>query len=262
MSKPTFGVCLGLENSSALSQSEGVDFLEVNVQKFLQPMAGDETFRVNLEIACNSPLPVYAANCFLPASLKSAGPQADPAAVLSYSAKAFSRARACGIKIVVLGSGESRRLPEDADREAAVLAFVELLRRLGPLAAAEGITLVLEPLNPGDGNFVITVKEGAAIVRQVNHPAIRLLADLYHMNRNGEPVEELADVMDILGHVHVAEQGGRTPPGVVGERFTEALRILKMGGYEGGISVEANWADPVTEATRAVSVLRAQWDQA
>ncbi|GAB4246240.1 MAG: hypothetical protein OHK005_11970 [Candidatus Methylacidiphilales bacterium] len=262
MSKPTFGVCLGLEHADALKSAGGVDFLEVNVQGFLRPMEEDKAFQENLELARNSPVPVYAANCFLPGSLKSAGPQADPDAVLGYAATAFARARACGIKMIVFGSGGSRHLPEGVDQEAAVSAFVNLLRRLGPLAGAEGVALVLEPLNADDCNFIFTVKEGAAIVRQVNHPAVRLLADLYHMSRNGEPVEDLADVMDILGHVHLAESAARTAPGVAGESFTEAFRMLRAGGYAGGISVEANWSDPVAEALRAMAVLRAQWEQA
>ncbi len=255
----TVGACLGPEHATALATGGEIDFLEVNVQGFLVPLAGDEAFAPNLEKARQSALPLLAANCFLPGQIKSVGPEANQGEVLTYGATAFARARACGIRTIVFGSGGSRQLPDGISSEAALPGFINLLRSLGPLAEAEGVILVLEPLNRSECNFIHTVKEGAEIVRKVGHSSVRLLADLYHMARNGESFGDLVEVTDLLAHVHVAECARRTPPGVEGDNFEEAFRVLKAGGYTGALSVEANWSDPVAEAPVAAATLREQW---
>ena len=52
---------------------------------------------------------------------------------------------------------------------------------MGVIAQSYGIVVCVEPLNRAESNFINTLQEGAEIVRRVNHPHIRLLADLYHM---------------------------------------------------------------------------------
>ncbi|MFQ3670728.1 MAG: sugar phosphate isomerase/epimerase family protein [Verrucomicrobiia bacterium] len=258
---PLIGACLPSEHAATLP-SGAIDFLEVNVQTFLLPLQPDPAFAPNLHLAQTSPLPVSAANCFLPSSLKSTGPEAQPQAILTYAATAFARARACGIRTIVFGSGGSRKLPEGLSPESARPAFTQLLRSLGPLAQQHGLVLALEPLGKTECNFILSLAEGAAIVRDVDHPSVRLLADLYHMACNGEPWSTLQPAADLLAHVHVAETARRTPPGVDGDSFLEPFRILKEAGYSGPLSIEAQWTHPATEAPRAAEILRSQWASA
>jgi sugar phosphate isomerase/epimerase len=69
--------------------------------------------------------------------------------------------------------------------------------------------VVVEPSNPGECNFINSVREGADIVRAIDAPAIRLLADLFHMARAEETPADLAAVCDLLAHVHIAERESR-----------------------------------------------------
>jgi sugar phosphate isomerase/epimerase len=62
----------------------------------------------------------------------------------------------------------------------------------------------------------------------------------------------------LLAHCHIAEEEGRTPPGVHGQDFTPYLEALRRIGYQGAISFEARWTDLARELPSAVRTLRAQ----
>jgi sugar phosphate isomerase/epimerase len=129
---------------------------------------------------------------------------------------------------------------------------------MGPVARAHGVVVVLEPLRRGECNFINTVAEGAAIVREVDDPGVRLLADIYHMLCEDEGPESIVAAGPLLAHCHIAEEDGRTPPGVHGEDFTRYLDALRRIGYQGGISFEGRWTDIAKELPVAVKTLEAQ----
>jgi len=113
---------------------------------------------------------------------------------------------------VVFGSGKSRSAPEGTSPEAARGELLELLKELGPIAENQKLTVAVEPLSEGNCNVLNRVRDGAELVREVNHPRIRLMADIYHMQVNGEEPGELEGVVDLLAHVHVADVIDRRPP--------------------------------------------------
>jgi len=252
------GVCAGLEHAPALADA-GAAYLEVNVQQFLKPRADEAAFAESRRQAVACPLPLRAANGFLPGDLKSTGPAFAPDAVCDYAAVAFERAAAMGIEHIVFGSGGSRGLPEGFDPQQATNQFVDLLGRLAHLAARFGVTVVIEPLSRKECNFLNTVEEGAAIVQRVDHPSIRLLADLYHMLQNDEPPRSLARHGRLIAHAHVAEKAERTCPGVVGDDFRPFLRALAEGGYAGRMSIEGKFPGGIeADAPTGVATLRQQ----
>ena len=100
----------------------GYDYVEEGVQRYLIPLDSDEAFEARYAAFERSPLPIYACNSFLPGDLKSTGPNSKPDEILAYSKTAFARAQKTGIKIIVFGSGGSRRIPDDFDpAEAGVI---------------------------------------------------------------------------------------------------------------------------------------------
>lgn len=254
---PRLGVCTSIANAAAV-KSAGGDFIEESVQGFLAPAAPENEFRSKAEAAAASPVPVRACNSFLPGALKSVGPAARPDEIAAYAGTAFRRAREIGITTVVFGSSGSRTIPEGFDRAEARRQFVALLRRLGPVAEANGIIIAVEPLNRGETNFINTVAEGAGIVREAGHPNVRLLADIYHMLRENEEPDALVAAGPLLQHVHVAERDRRTPPGVAGDDFRPYLRALRRAGYAGAISIECGWDDLAAQLPAALDALRDQ----
>ena len=256
------GVCTGVEDAVALA-SAGAGYLEVNVQQFLKPTREAAAFEESRRRVVACPLPLRAANGFLPGELKSTGPNFNPDGVCDYAAVAFERAAAVGIEHIVFGSGGSRGLPEGFDPDQASDQFVELLGRLGPIAGRFGVTVVVEPLARRECNFLNTVAEGAAVVQRVDHPSIRLLADIYHMLQNEEAPDSLSQHGHLIAHTHVAERADRTCPGIAGDDFRAFFRALAEGGYAGRMSIEGRFPHGIeTDAPTAVATLRGQFQDA
>jgi len=251
------GVCTSVKNAPVL-RAAGVDYIEESVGRLLVPGKPDKDFAERLRAARECGLPVRTANCFLPGSLKCVGPQADHDAVLRYAEKAFERARQAGIRTIVFGSSGARSIPKGFDRGAAELQFVALLAKMGPLAAARDVVVALEPLNRDETNFVNTVPEGGRLVEPVQHPNIRLLADIYHMLRMDEPPAHIREVGPLLQHVHIAEKDKRTAPGVAGDDLTPYFRALREIDYRGRVSIECRWGELSEQLPVAMRTLRSQ----
>lgn len=257
------GVCTSAAANASILASSASDFAEENVQGFLKPRDADEAaWQERLAAARTCGRPILAANCFLPGDLPCVGPAVDRAAIRAWAVTAFRRAEQAGITRIVFGSGGSRRIPDGFDRAAARAQFVDLLRELGPLAHARGVTLVVEPLNSAECNFITSVDEGAAIVRDAGVDGVRLLADIYHMLRDGEGPESIGRAGALLRHVHVAEREQRTAPGVAGDDFGPYLRALAAIGYDQAISIESGWKDFAAQLPGALAELREQVDAA
>src|SRR5438067_348962 len=69
------------------------------------------------------------------------------------------------------------------------------------------------------------------------------LVDSYHLWAEDEPLENVERAMKHIRHVHVADRAGRVAPGVSGvaaeNDYCDLFRLLKSGGYDQTISVEA-----------------------
>ncbi len=249
------GVCSSLDKAGDIKATGG-EYIEESVRRLLIPNQPDSDWVTHLERTKACSLPIPSCNSFLPGSLKSTGPKANPEGVLHYAETAFRRANQVGIKIIVFGSGGSRRLPEGFPTEKANEQFVALLKKMGAPAQAQGVTIAIEPLRRQECNFINTVAEGAAIVEKVNHPHVRLLFDIYHMLQNGEDPNDLRKVGPLLVHGHIAEKQKRTAPGVMGDDFKPFFAALKAIGYQGRISIEGRWK--TEELPKAFEVIRQQ----
>lgn len=244
------GICASVASAEALAKA-GADFIEENVQRYLQPEAPAVQF-------APTALPVRAANCFLPGKLKVTGPEPQHDAIARYAATAFQRAAQAGIQIIAFGSGGARQIPDGFPRNEARSQFIAVLKMLGPLAAPHGVTVVVEPLNRTDCNFINSLAEGSELVAACNHPNIRLVADIYHMMRENEGPDAIREHGRWLRHVHVAEKEKRTPPGAAGDDFRPFLRALKDVKYRGAISLECGWTDLRTQAAGCLAAFRKQ----
>lgn len=237
---PEIGVCTSVKNNAEMAEL-GMDYIEDGVRRFLIPTKSEEKFQENMAILKKSKLKIWACNGFLPGSLKSVGPETKHDEIIEFTETAFRRAKEAGIKYIVFGSSGSRRVPEGFSKEEAKKQFVALLKRMGPIGAKYGVKIVIEPLRRGEVNFVNTVAEGLEIAKLVNHPNIRLLADFYHMKKNGEGPEAIIEAGDILEHCHIAEKEKRALPGMFNDDFKPFLDALKQINYKGKVSFESGY---------------------
>jgi len=119
---------------------------------------------------------------------------------------------------------------------------VETLKAGAPIAAQEGITLMLEPLNsPVDhpGYYLDNGHEGAKIVQEVNHPAVRLLWDIYHMQiMHGNVLDNIKQYLPLIAHFHAAGVPGRHELDNGELNYLEILKRIKEMGYQGCCGLE------------------------
>lgn len=121
-------------------------------------------------------------------------------------------------------------------------------KKIAPIAADLGVTLVLEMLNsratenmrghPGyQGDHVDYC---AKIIREVDSPGLRLLFDVYHVQiMDGDLVRRIYENKDIIGHVQIAGNPGRGPIDASQEiNYPAVMRALIDIGYKGYVGHE------------------------
>ena len=236
------GLCSG-PGSAAKLKAIGFQFIEGGVGGSLKPDKTDEEYASELERIKTCGLPMRSCNGFLPGSLRLTGPEEglrhDDA--IKYAVKACERADQVGLTAIVFGSGGARNAPEGFDIDKAREQFIAFCKKLGPAIADRKVVIVLEPLNKKEANFLTTVSEGIEMMDEINHPRIRLLADIYHMMKDGEQPDSIRKAGSRIVHCHVAELEGRQFPGKKGEDLRAYYRALRDIGYTGGVSCECGW---------------------
>lgn len=257
-----FGICTAVENSEAV-KNVGWDFVEENVQGFLQGTLPDHEWAGEKRAAA-AKLPILAANGLVPGAMKITGPDVSPEKLKAYMTNVCRRAGKVGMKRLVFGSGAARQVPEGFDRKRAREQILDFLRMCAPLAQESNVMIVVEHLNSKECNIITTLAEELEYVKTINHPNIRCLADSWHFWLENESLDTLREAMPFLHHVHVADKDGRVAPGEAGTSdYRPFFKVLKQGGYKGGISVEAsNFTDYVHTAPRVLAFLKQQWEQA
>ena len=195
-----------------------------------------------------------ACNSFIPGHLPIISDEAGTAALYEFVDRAIARMASLGIRYVVFGSGAVRRIPEDYDLAAAQEKIDAFICTVDAACEKYGMMCVIEPLNKLETNWCNTVAEGAAVVRRLNLKNVRLLADGYHMSKEGEPYSVLEENRDILMHCHIASADRKIPGGTDYE--VGFLDTLKRIGYDGIVTVECGFGDFREEAKIAAEWLR------
>jgi sugar phosphate isomerase/epimerase len=248
------GCCISTAEQLAVLERCGADFCELPVARAL--MDGEEAFEELARRLGASPVPARACNVFLPGGLRIVGPDVDEPALGRYVETALQRMERLRVQVLVVGSGAARTVPGGFERDRALEQLEGFLRGLAAHAAPRGLTVALEPLRARETNLMNTVAESAEFLRARDAGGTRLLADLYHMREQGEPLGALVEAAGLLAHAHVAGVARRRP-GPDAEDLEPFLRRLREAGYGGDCSIECTWADFPAEAPEAVEHMRA-----
>lgn len=240
--KPLLGLCSVPARAAKLKEI-GFDFIEGSVSNALKPAQSDDEWSPLFEQIKTCGLPMRSCNGFLPKEMRLTGPEEGlrHEAAIAYAVKACQRADQVGLTAIVLGSGGARNAPEGFDIDKARQQFIDFCKKLGPAIADCKVTVVLEPLNKGEANFLNTVAEGMEMVDTIKHPRIQLLADIYHMLKLNEHPDSIRKAGKRILHCHVAELEGRKFPGNNNENLRDYYRALRDINYTGGISCECGW---------------------
>jgi sugar phosphate isomerase/epimerase len=233
-----FGYCTGSANAQRFKDG-GWDYVEENIQGMLQGTLPEAQW-TGAERVKACPLPIIAGNSMVPATHKITGPAVDLDALKAYMVNTMLRAKQVGMKTLVFGSGGARNYPDGFDRNKAKDQILAFLQMAAQLAEQAGVTIVCEPLNKKESNIITSVAEGMEYVKALNHPNFQCLVDSYHFWVEKEPLKNLEAAMPWIKHVHLADEHGRTAPGLSGQAdYKPFFKVLKSAGYAGGVSVEA-----------------------
>jgi sugar phosphate isomerase/epimerase len=247
------GICAAPEQAATIAPY--YDYIELSFSTVLNPLVDDTAFAEQKARLADLPLPARACNNFVAAQVRLVGPAVDEDQVKRYVERGFARAQALGIERVVFGSGGARAVPEGYSREAAWEQLVSFCL-LCSERAYPGLVVAIEPLNRGECNIITSFGEGVALARNVDRPNIQVLADIYHLEVESEPVSAIREDAGRLAHVHLADSG-RLYPGSGTYPLRELFATLHELGYSGRASVECRWGeDFASESRRAAEFLR------
>jgi len=141
-------------------------------------------------------------------------------------------------------------------------ALVDCAKRSAELAEKAGITLIFEPLNTKvnhKGYFLSNCVDGLRLMKEVNHPNLRLLFDLYHEQvERGDVIRTALAAMPYVRVFHVADNPGRNEPGTGEMNYANIYKAIAKAGYEHYITMEyLPLQEQVKSLAKAVTEMRA-----
>lgn len=147
-------------------------------------------------------------------------------------------AKEIGTSRVIIG-GIRGRLSGTPDQQMLQYEYgVDSIRKCALWAADNGITLLIEPINRYEANWILTAQEGMDILKEINVPSAKLLLDTFHMNIEERSIKNaLTNTGEKLGYVHLADNTRRAP-GQGQTNFIEILNTLYEIGFTGPIISE------------------------
>jgi 2-dehydrotetronate isomerase len=151
---------------------------------------------------------------------------------------AIAYAKALGCKTVHAMAG---LMPEGGNRAEMERVYVENLRHAADRLAAEGLTLVIEPINTRDipGYFLNTTTQGMTIIERAGRANLALQLDLYHVQiMEGDLAHRVRALAGRYAHVQIAGNPGRNEPDVGEINYPYLFDLFDEIGYQGWIGCE------------------------
>jgi hydroxypyruvate isomerase len=190
---------------------------------------------------------------------------ADPAgreALLAELSQALTPMETLGCPAMILLSGN---VVPGLSRWAQHRACVETLKRAAALVEGRTINgqtvrLLLECIDPEENPryFLTSAAEAIEVVRQVNHPQVQFLYDIFHEQiAEGNLIEKLDKHIDVIGLIHVADVPGRHEPGTGEINCANIYRKLAQLNYKRMVAMEFHpTGDPVAtlRAAKALAI--------
>ncbi len=248
-----FGICASFEDINRIEKM-GFDYIECSLASLAA--CTEEEFKAIQEMVSESTIKPRRFNLLLPKTLSLVGPgAAEPGEIREYLVKAFTRMKTLGGEVVVFGSGKCRNVPEGISFQECYRDLVRATKLIGRVAGYYGITVAIEPLNCGETNMINSVVEGAMLQADADMASVQLLADYFHMEREGEPVSAVVKAGK-LAHTHIAVGEGRRYPLEETEELKSFFAALHKTGYDGCMSIEGKTENMDQDGPAALYLLR------
>jgi hydroxypyruvate isomerase len=138
--------------------------------------------------------------------------------------------------VIIMSGNVVPGMPRDVQHDScieglkAASALVE-----GKKINGQPVRLLLENIDPEENPryYLTSVAEGFEVIRQVNHPQVRMLYDFYHEQiAEGNLIEKLEKNIDYVGLVHIADVPGRHAPGTGEINYANIFKKLAELKYD------------------------------
>ncbi len=129
-----------------------------------------------------------------------------------------------------------------APRSEQHAAIVETLKAAAPILDASGVTIMIEPLNTlynHPGYYLWSAVEAFEIIREVNHPLVKVVYDIYHQQvMEGNIINNIVNNLDCIAHLHSAGHPGRIELQFGENDYRYIFRRVDEAGYTGACGLE------------------------
>ena len=229
-----FGICLPVENYNRIFNT-GADYMEINASAVYN--MSEEYFKKLCDELQDKKV-TYSCNCLVVSDLRLTGNDVDYDKINAYCKKTFSRLADLGVKMLVFGSGNAKRVPEGFPHEKAWQQLFEVGKIFSDYAGKYSQTIAVEALRYAEVNIVNTIEDAAYYIKNVDRSNFKMLADFYHMHQNNESLDVIEKYKDDIVHIHMAGPMREMPDKNFKSFAEERMSVLKNIGYNGGVSFE------------------------
>ena len=152
--------------------------------------------------------------------------------------KAIEYAKALGCAQVNCLAGI---VPRGVSAQRARDTFVDNLKFAAPALEAEGIRLLIEPINQIDipGFLLSRTRDARSIIGEAASSNLYIQHDLYHMQiMEGDLARGIEGNLDVIAHMQIADNPGRHEPGTGEINYPFLFDFIDGLGYDGWIGCE------------------------
>ena len=147
-------------------------------------------------------------------------------------------AKEMGVKHIITQVGQDMGTRRDFQHDSIVAA----LKAAKPILEETGVTVMIEPLNTyvsHPGYYLWSSVEGFDIVREVNHPLVKVIYDIFHQQvMEGNIITNITNNLDCIAHIHCAGHPGRNELQYGENDYKVIFNEVDKAGYKGCYSLE------------------------
>ena len=147
-------------------------------------------------------------------------------------------ANRAGAKKLITQVGPDTGAPRQEQHDA----IVTTLKLAAPILEDSGVTIMIEPLNTyvnHPGYYLWSSMEGLDIIREVDHPLVKLIFDIYHQQvMEGNIIPNITKNLDLIAHLHSAGHPGRHELQFGENDYRVIFDAVDKAGYKGACGLE------------------------
>lgn len=154
--------------------------------------------------------------------------------------KSCAAAKKAGVKRLITQVGNDTGEERAKQHESIVAA----LKDAKPILEESGVTIMIEPLNTivnHPGYYLWQSSEAFDIIREVNHPLVKVVYDIYHQQvMEGNIILNIINNLDCIAHLHSAGHPGRIELQLGENDYKVIFGEVDKAGYTGACGLEYN----------------------